>query len=353
MAGSVLLLAALMMEAREIQAGCLSDDTSGDGAWFASEAAVMGTNVKVELWHGDAEYACAATEAAIAELRRIEALMSPFIETSELSRLNRNGRFGPVPVAPELYSLIERSVAFSQSSAGAFDVTYASAGRYYDFRKEVRPDEATLDAVLPAIDFRHLELDPEARTIRYRHEGVYVDLGGIAKGYAVDRAIAVLRARGITQAMVGAGGDSRIIGDRRGEPWVVGLRDPRQREDMVAVLPLENVAVSTSGDYERFFEGNGTRFHHIIDPDTGDSARAVRSVTILGRDATTTDALSTTVFVLGVAAGLELINGLADVDAIIVDGKGHVHVSADLIGLASAATHLAEEPAPTVAAANL
>lgn len=331
MAGSILLLAALMMEAREIQAGCRSNDAGTEGSWFFADESIMGTNARIELCHGDAEYACAAVEAALAEIRRIDAAMSPYVETSLLSRMNRDARFGPVPVGHELFALVAQSIEYSEASKGAFDVTYASAGRYYDYRKRLRPDDATLEEALPAIDYRHLELDPEEQTVRYAHEGVYVDLGGIAKGYAVDRAIAVLRARGITQASVGAGGDSRILGDRRGEPWVFGVRDSRQREDMIAILPLENAAVSTSGDYERFFEADGKRFHHIIDPTTGDSAREVRSVTILGAEATATDALSTSVFVLGVVSGLDLINETSD---IIVDGDGRVHVSAGLMDMA-------------------
>ncbi len=334
--GSIMILAAMLVDAREIPAGCSAAETDEDGSWFKAQAAIMGTEVRVEVWHGNGEYACAAIAAALDEVRRVDDLMSPYKKSSMLSRMNADAATKPVAIGAELFQLLEESKTFSRLTDGAFDVTFASAGRYYDYREGTRPDADTLKAAVPAIDYRHLALDPDGYLVRYLHDGVYVDLGGIGKGYAVDRAVAVLEARGISQAMVGAGGDSRIIGDRRGEPWVVGVRDPRQEGEMVAVLPLLDIAVSTSGDYERFFEADGVRYHHIIDPETGDSARAVRSVTILGARATTTDALSTSVFVLGVEGGLALVNRLDDIDAIIVDGNGEVHVSAGLMDLAAA-----------------
>jgi thiamine biosynthesis lipoprotein len=165
------------------------------------------------------------------------------------------------------------------------------------------------------------------------HPLVYIDLGGIAKGYAVDRSMALIEAAGIMAAAVAAGGDSRIIGDRLGEPWTVGVQDPRNDEEMAVLLPLVDTAVSTSGDYQRFFVEDGVRYHHILDPKTGDSARASWSVTILGPDATFTDAMSTSVFVLGPDRGLALIDRLPGIDAIVIDADGELRYSADLAEL--------------------
>jgi thiamine biosynthesis lipoprotein len=299
--------------------------------WFSDTQPIMGTRVHVELWHEDADAAHAAIDAVMAEMRRIDAAFSPYRESSELSAVNREAGSGPVPVSDELALLLERSAAMSRRTGGAFDITYASAGRFYDYRQEIRPDDARLAAAVAAIDYRYVELDRDHNTVRYRHPEVYVDLGGIAKGYAVDRSIAILTARGIDQAMVAAGGDSRIVGDRRGEPWTVGVQHPRKDGEMAVLLPLTDTAVSTSGDYERFFERDGVRYHHILDPTTGDSARAVRSVTILGPEATLTDALSTSVFVMGVAKGLALIDSMPGIDAIIIDGEGRLHYSQDLL----------------------
>jgi thiamine biosynthesis lipoprotein len=304
------------------------------GEWFEETRPIMGTRIHVELYHEDASEAHDAIAAVLAEMERINQSMSPYLETSELSRLNRDAAKGFVEVSPELYQLLQRSVEFSRVTNGAFDVTFASAGRYYDYRTGVRPDAHTLEQALPAIDYHHIEFAPGYR-VRYTHPGVYIDLGGIAKGHAVDRCIAILMARGITQAMVAAGGDSRIIGDRRGKPWTVGVKDPRKPDAMAVLLPLTDTAVSTSGDYERYFEKDGVRYHHILDPTTGDSARELRSVTILGPEATLTDALSTSVFVLGRDKGLALINEhFPGVDAIIIDGAGQLHYSAGLAPLA-------------------
>jgi thiamine biosynthesis lipoprotein len=304
--------------------------TVATAEWHEGTESYMGTRVHVEVWSEDATAARAGIAAVMAEMDRIEKMMSPMLESSALSRLNREGATHPVAVPAELFEVVRRSLEVSALSDGAFDVTFASVGRHYDYRAGRRPDAATISSALPAIDYRHLQLDAAASTIAFARAGVYVDLGGIAKGYAVDRGIALLRARGFTEMLVNAGGDTRLVGDRHGKPWVIGIRNPDGGDRPAAVLPLENVAVSTSGDYERFFDEGGTRYHHIIDPKTGDSARAVRSVTIIGDNATWTDALSTTVFVLGAEKGLALVNRLGNVDAVIVDREGRLLYSDSL-----------------------
>lgn len=307
--------------------------------WFEATDAIMGTQIHAEIWHDDAAAARGLLEAVLAEMRRIDATYSPYIEDSELSRLNREAPKGWVDTTAEMIELLGKSAEVSRLTGGAFDVTYASVGRYYDYRKGERPDRAELEAGLEAINWEFVELDEPGGRVRFGHPAVYVDLGGIAKGYAVDRCIELLRKAGVTQASVAAGGDSRILGDRNGEPWTVGIRDPR-REDAVAVLlPLVDTAVSTSGDYERFFEEDGVRYHHILDPRTGDSARQSWSVTILGPEATFTDALSTSVFVLGPDAGLALIDRLPGIDAIIIDASGELRYSADLADAAGLDRH--------------
>lgn len=299
-------------------------------AWHEDTEAIMGTRVHAELWHDDAREAARLLDAVMAEMRRIDATYSPYLEDSELSRLNRDAGKGWMDVSPELFDLLERSRRMSELTEGAFDITYASVGRYYDYRNGRRPDDAQIRRALEAIDYRYVELDARGPRARFAHPDVYVDLGGIAKGYAVDRCVAILRDAGVTQASVSAGGDSYILGDHRGQPWTVGIRDPRDEHGMAAVLPLLDTAVSTSGDYERFFEQDGVRYHHILDPATGKSARDAWSVTILGPEATFTDALSTSVFVLGPERGLALIDRLPGIDAIVIDAHGTLHYSADL-----------------------
>jgi thiamine biosynthesis lipoprotein len=299
--------------------------------WLHQDADIMGTRITVELFHEDPAVARQGVDAVLAEMRRIDNSMSPWIESSELARLNREAAVHPVVVSDELFTLIKTSLHFSDLTHGAFDITFASVGFLYDYRKGVRPDEHQRQAATELINYHNLVLDDAAGSIAYSRSGVRIDLGGIAKGHAVDRCIDLLQSLGISQAQVTAGGDSRMIGDRWGRPWNIGVRDPRDEKKLVAVIPLENVAVSTSGDYQRYFEEDGVRYHHIINPKSGDSARELHSVTIIGPDATTTDALSTSVFVLGLEEGMNLINHLPGIDAIVVDAQGRLHYSDELL----------------------
>ena len=298
--------------------------------WLSGDEAIMGTAVRVELWQPDADAGRAAIAAVMQEMHRIDRLMSPFKPESELSRINREAARVPVAVSRELFDLIARSIEFSKLTNGAFDITFSSVGYLYDYRRRVSPSAAQIEQVLPAVNYRHVRLDAGKGTVKFARAGVRIDLGGIAKGYAVDTSIAILKRRGITQALVSAGGDSRVIGDRGGRPWHVGIRDPRRKDATVAVLPLVDVAISTSGDYERYFEAEGVRYHHILNPKTGRSPRELRSVTIIGNDGTTTDALSTGVFVMGLAAGMKLVESLPDIEAVIVDAQGKLHFSSGL-----------------------
>jgi thiamine biosynthesis lipoprotein len=292
---------------------------------------IMGTRITVELWSDDREKADQAIDAVLDEMRHVDETMSTYKPNSEVSLVNAGAAARPMHITKELFDLLTTAKEYSVITDGAFDITYASVGYLYDFRKHVRPDETQIDAALPAVDYRHLLLDPKKQTVHFSQQGVRIDLGGIAKGYAVDRGIDVLKARGITRAYVSAGGDSRIIGDRFGKPWVVGIRDPRKEAGAVITrIPLTDAAISTSGDYERFFEEDGVRYHHIIDPRTGHSASKVRSATIIGPYATRTDGLSKTAFVLGPEEAMKIYNQLDDIDAIIVELDGTVIYSKGL-----------------------
>ncbi len=293
--------------------------------WHLAQRDIMSTRISVELWHADAATANRCSERVFTEMRRIEALMSTYIASSEISRVNANASVSSLDISSELAGLIEKSLYFSDISNGAFDITYASVGYAYDYRKKQQPDADTIANALPAIDYRHVELD--GNRIRFRHSGVRIDLGGIAKGYAVDRGIQQLRDCNISRALISAGGDSRIIGDRGGNPWVIGIQHPRDPAGIALRLPLSETAFSTSGDYERFFIEDGKRIHHILNPKTGKSAEGSWSATVTGPDAMTTDALSTTLFVLGAVAGIALIESLEGFDAIVIDHHGKVHYS--------------------------
>jgi thiamine biosynthesis lipoprotein len=285
---------------------------------------IMGTRIVVELWSDKAEAGERDIDAVMAEMRRIDSDMSTYKSDSEISRVNARAAQGPVKISKELFDLLTTALEYSRLTDGAFDITYASVGFMYDFRARHHPDDKQIAAALPAVNYRHVLLDRATSSVRFSQAGVRIDLGGIAKGYAVDRGIAILQRAGIKHALVSAGGDSRIIGDRFGKPWIVGIRHPDHKDQIIARLPLVDTAISTSGDYERYFDENGVRYHHIIDPRTGHSASAVRSATVLAPTATRTDGLSKTAFVLGAEAAIKIYERLGDVDAILVKPDGKV-----------------------------
>lgn len=295
--------------------------------WYADARPMMGTEISVRLWHDDADTGRSLVESIFAETHRIDLLMSTYKEESRISEINRHAASAPVVAGEELLQLIQRALEVSVLTDGAFDITYDSVGQHYDFHTQQRPDAATVEAERALIDYRLVRLDPASGTVAFAAEGVRINLGGIAKGYVVERGIALLRAAGVRHAVVTAGGDSRLLGDRRGQPWMVGIRDPREDGNVAMTLPLQDEAISTSGDYERYFDEDGIRYHHIISPSTGNPASGVHSATVIGPDGVMTDALSTSVFVMGVDQGLRLIATLPAYEAVVIDDKGRIYFS--------------------------
>jgi thiamine biosynthesis lipoprotein len=291
--------------------------------WYKRADAIMGTRIYVELWDTDAAHGEASIDAVMAEMRRIDELMSHYKPESPLSHINQHAADYPVEVPKELFDLIKLSTHYSEITEGAFDITYASVGYLYDYPEHVHPTEAQIKAALPAVNWRNMKFDDARHSVFFEHKGMRIDLGGIGKGYAVDQGIGILQKRGIQHAVVTAGGDTRIIGDHMGRAWLVAIRHPDDPKKVVTRIPLSDAAMSTSGDYERYFDENGVRYHHIIDPKTGHSASKVRSATIIGPTATQTDGMSKTAFVLGPEKALEIINRLPEYDAVFVapDGK--------------------------------
>lgn len=300
--------------------------------WVRVSGTAMTTAIEMEFWTEDPAVASEAGDAVLALFDRIDHQMSRYREDSELSRVNREAANGPVEVSDSLFTVLQQALRISELSHGAFDISFGSIGYLYDFRARQQPSDEELAEGLAKVNYRSVVLDPSANTVRFLDEGVRLDLGGIAKGYAVDRGIDILKSFGIRHARLSAGGDLRLLGDKRGKPWIVGIRDPRSESRNAMVLPLTNVAVSTSGDYERFFfDDNNERVHHILSPATGKPAKGAQSVTVLGDDSITTDGLSTAVFVLGAAKGLEMVNRLKGIDAVIIDEQRQVHYSDGLM----------------------
>ena len=295
--------------------------------WQSAEKTLMGTQVSVELWSGDTHAGRNAIDAALAEVERLDLMMNPWNAASELARINREAGKHPVTTTKEIVAVVDRALYYSRLSEGAFDISFASVGQYYEYREGKSPNASRVAQAKQDIDFRAIRLNVGTRSISFDKPGLQIDLGGIAKGYAVDRAISILRKKGITSAVVAAGGDTRILGDLGNRPRTIGIRHPRKKDEFVVMIPLQNTAISTSGDYERFFIKDGVRVHHILDPNTGRSSKGAQSVSVLSPLGIDSDALSTTTFVLGLERGLALINSLPGVDAIIIDGQGKLHYS--------------------------
>ncbi len=281
-----------------------------------------------------------AIEHAFAEIRRLEALMTTWNDKSDISRVNAAAIKAPttaVPVAPEVLDVVERSLTYSRLSGGAFDVTFYALRGLWHFDEDLRPelpDPAEIRRRLPLIDWRQIRVDHAHGTLRLGKAGMAINLGGIGKGFAVDAAVKVLKSAGLKNGVVQAGGDLMLFGSKGGQPFLAGVRDPRSPdpENYFAVCPVLDHAFSTAGDYERGFIKDGKRYHHILDPRTGYPAGGARSVTIYAKDATTADGLDDAVLILGPEKGLQLVESLPDVGAIIVDGQNQVHVSRRLQG---------------------
>ena len=307
-----------------------SNSSTACADWHKDARPKMGTEVSVIFWHDDAATGAAIVEEIFAEVDRINVLMSTYVESSRISEINRDAAARPVVAGDELFDLIRRSLDISVLTRGAFDITYESVGQHYDFRERERPDKAMIEAERQYIDYQLVELDEAAGTVRFLEQGVRINLGGIAKGYVVEQGVDMLRSHGVENGIVTAGGDSRLLGDRRGRPWMVGIRNPREDGKVAISVPLEDEAISTSGDYERYFEEDGVRYHHIIQPSSGLPVEGVHSATVFGPDAVMTDALSTSVFVMGVDEGLKLIGCLPDYESIVIDAESQIFYSTGL-----------------------
>jgi thiamine biosynthesis lipoprotein len=257
--------------------------------------------------------------------------MTTWKPDSEVSRINAAAGDHPVAVSDETLEVIQMAQKSSELSHGAFDITFYALHGLWKFDEDLEkkvPSKKELQKRLKLVDWRQVKVDAEKKTVFLAKKGMGIGLGGIAKGYAVDRAVKVLRAKGFANAIVQAGGDLMCAGTKAGGPWTAGIRDPRGgRNDVFARLQLKDHAFSTAGDYERFFFLDGKRYHHIIDTKTGYPATKSRSVTIYAPTALLADALDDAVFIMGWKAGIEMVEGIDDVGAVVVDDKGEVHMS--------------------------
>ncbi|MBW8001652.1 MAG: FAD:protein FMN transferase [Planctomycetes bacterium] len=297
---------------------------SGD----SNQRLVMGTFARIVAVAMDREVAIACMEAGFAELEAVDESMSDYKAGSELSRLNAEGFRVAVSVSDALFEVLERSVEYSKKSGGGFDVTVGAIVDLFRGAKEKgeRPTEEEIAAAKEKVGYEKLVLDREKKTVRFAVDGMRIDLGGIAKGYAIDEAILAMKKGGAIGGMVDVGGDIRCFGapGKGKDVWLVGLQDPSvEKDDMgpgkyLLVLKLADAAIATSGDYRRFVMVDGEKYSHIITPSSGEGAKKLSSVTIISKTAIDADALATSVSVLGAEKGLELIEGERQAEAILI-----------------------------------
>lgn len=268
---------------------------------------------------------------AFDEVRALEKVMSRFVQNSDVDRINQQAGKEPVEVDPRTFHVIKESLYFSEVSRGKFDVTISPLLSLWKFgtgEEGEPPSQEEIQEVLPLVDYKKIELDEENLTVYLPKEGMALDLGGIAKGFIVDEIAHFLEEEGVGHATVNAGGDIMTLGTRLdGTPWRIGITHPREREKIIAIIPVSQEAIVTSGDYERFFTYEGERYHHILDPEKGYPAREVISVSVVAPDCMTADSLSTAVFVMGTQKGMDLLESLPQVEGLIVDNQEEIHVT--------------------------
>ncbi|HPU01434.1 MAG: FAD:protein FMN transferase [Firmicutes bacterium] len=301
---------------------------------FSYQRLLMDTDVSVQFYSGSSQEAEAAKEELFQEMRRLEQLLSYTESSSEVGKINRAAGKEPVQVGPEAMEAIAKAIYFAGLSEGAFDPSVAPLLDLWGFRGETYrvPSSGEIEAAAALVDYRLVEIDRTAGTIFLPQPGMALDLGGIAKGYIIDRGLELLARRGMGHALINAGGDIGVLGPKPdGSPWRIGVKHPRREGELIAVIPCsQKGAVVTSGDYERFFEKDGERYHHILDPQSGYPARTLISVTVVAPTAVEADALSTAIFVLGPQRGLELVESLPGIEAILVTPQLDLFISSGL-----------------------
>ena len=294
----------------------------------------MGSELRLTAWSADEAAARAAFDAVFAEFERLEAQMSNWRPASDVMRINAAAGEHAVTVAPEVRDVLRRAREISEWTQGTFDVTFGALTDVWKFDHDQDNSIPGADAIrarLPLIDYRQIEIDDRAGTVFLRRKGMTIHLGGIGKGYAVERALQILHRAGLSDFMIQAGGDLYVGGHKDGRPWRLGIQDPRGPEGKTfATIDLTDSTFSTSGDYARFFMKDGVRYHHILDPATGQPARLCRSVTIVAESPVLADAIAKGVFILGPEKGMALVERLPNLEAVIVTAQNQVLVTKGL-----------------------
>mgnify|MGYP003349578856 FL=1 len=318
-----------------IVVGCAPAPSSAPPHSVSRSHQTMGSLVEITAWTTDEAGATAAFDHAFREFDRLDAMLTVWRADSDVSRINANAGVAPVAVKAETREVLDLAHQVSTWTHGKFDITFGALADIWKFdhdQDNTVPTAAQIALRLPLVDYEQVVVDQSAGTAFIRKPGMRIHLGGIGKGYAVDRGVALLKERGLRDFMIQFGGDLYVAGRNGDTPWTLGIADPRGSHDAFASVDMTDGTFSTSGDYERTFVKDGVRYHHIIDPDRGEPARQCRSVTLVTNRAVIADAVAKGVFILGPAEGMALIEQLPDVEGVIVDAGNRVLVSSGLRG---------------------
>ncbi len=290
---------------------------------FKYHQVAMGTMIEITLIGDDEEKANKAALQAFQEIKKIETLMSPWLDSSDVTRINRSAGKGRVKISPETFEVIQKAQEISELSEGGFDITIGPLTELWrrTREKKIPPSIEEVKEKLGLVNFKNVEMDQEGKVF-LKKKDMAIDLGGIAKGYAVDRAFKLLKSLGYINLIVNAGGDLRVGGLKNNQPWSIGIQNPRESQKILARIFVSDMAVATSGDYEKYFIHQGKRYHHIFNPKDGFPTDDCKSVTIIAKDCITADGLATAVFVLGAEKGYSLCQKLDGVKCLIVDKEG-------------------------------
>jgi FAD:protein FMN transferase len=315
--------------------GCEPTSNPSQPRMVERSRVAMGSQLRLAAWTTDEAAALDTFEHIFREFDRLDNLLSVWKDNSDVVRINKNAGVTPVAVSDDTVAVLRTAAEISELTRGKFDITFGALSDIWRFdhdQDNTVPDRQLIEVRLTRIDYRAVQVDGTARTAFITRPNVKVHLGGIGKGYAVDRAVALFKQRGLNDFMIQSGGDLYVAGTNGGQPWKLGIADPRGAHEPFATLQITDGTFSTSGDYERSFMKDGVRYHHLLDPDFGEPSRQCRSVTIVTNRATIADALSTGVFIMGPEAGMALIEKLPDVEGVIVTSGNQVLVSSGLKG---------------------
>ena len=292
---------------------------------------LMGNRFELSVVSADEVWANARIDEGIAEIQRIEKLLTTFSDDSETNLINQNAGIAPVKVSRETFDLIGRSLRISDLTQGAFDITYGSIDKKlwnFDQSMTALPDPETAKQMVRLINYRNVILDNEQQTVFLKEAGMRIGFGGIGKGYAAERAKLIMQQQGVQHGVVNASGDLTTWGlQPNGQPWTVGIANPDAKQEIFSYMSISNLAVATSGNYEKFVMIGGKKYSHTIDPRTGLPVTGIKSVTIITTNAEIADAMATPVTIMGIRTGLDMINQMKDIEAVIIDDHDRIFTS--------------------------